>query len=303
MSETAKQTANVWMAGQESSGGIMVKMYSDHPQVVHPVVKLYDRELDNPTEDLAHLPKPLLKQMQRAGVSEIVADPLKNVAEAKGWLIPLEQPLDFYVVVQPNGKTSKRVDWEVTERAWAGGGPAGSASVAGSEQMVYEGFVDERHNDLLGLVVEETIRLGTAALQCAREWKLVATGEPTDDELFKAAFYRVTKMFDTVRGAWLMPATTARNTENPFGGILNGTIETFAEDLAGGHYLIQDAEAARGLIEDLGIKITREHVEDVNKRVEVAQQVWLFVDIVERYGQKPSEAKVVIDNLFNQVPW
>jgi len=298
MSESTKQTASWFMDTQETSNGVIVKLYSSHPQVVHPIVKLYDSSLENPSEDLKEIPPALLKRLQLKGVSDNISDPLKEVALAKGWLTPIDPEIEFYVQVKDN-KTTKRVDWEATKEAWAGGGQAGNAS---GGQLVYEGFVVEKHEALVDMIVLETTELGCEALRCVREWRdLDDKNNFTADELFKLAFYRVTKMFDSVRGAWLKPIEGTAS--DSFDVILNGTIETFAADLVAGHYMIENQEAVRGIIDDLGIKITKVHAEDVSKRVEVAQKVWLYVDLTSKYGKSAGAAKEVIDGLFEEVPW
>jgi hypothetical protein len=306
MSEVKLQTASYWLPAQETANGIIVKLYSDHPAVEHPVVKLYDSDLVNPSEDLIELPSDLLESIQAKGIG-MQADPKRDAALAKGLLVPLDHKTEFYVAVTEDGKVSKRVRWPETKELWAGRKQAGGAGGAG-EQAVYAGM-DSDSRELLSKVSEEAFEIGWLSLKTVGDLYHVAAQEGVDansfgvdnSEIFKTVYYRISKIFDSVRGAWVLPLADAVDLGRQ--KIMDGDIDTLADDIADAHSLIEDGEAVRKIIENLNIKVTKEHVDNVNKRVELAQMVWIYADIVYKYGKSSSRAVEVINGTFDQVPF
>lgn len=308
MSETNKWMVAYWLDTQETENGVIVKLYSDHPGVQHPVVKLYDTSLSNPQEDLTQIPPSFLKEIQKRGISKDGSTPKKEKALRDGDLHSLPNPVPFFVQINRDGTTSKRVDWGETKNAWAGRSPAGIASEA-SERAVYEGMT-ERHMELLELAAQETFEIARQALLSVNHlYEEQANNEEADtgpdflnqDELFKTLFYRIAKTFDMVRGAWVVPEGQSK--ANQFQKIQEGQIDTLATDIAAGRDTITSDDMVRDIIKELGIQITKVHVDDVNERVNVAKQVWFYVDLQEEWGLSESQAKEIVDQYLNGIPW
>jgi len=302
MSELQTQTAHFWIPAEVTDNGVVVKLYTDHPGVDWPVVKLFDKDLDDPSEELTKIPDFLLKEIQTEGIGAGTGDVKFSRAQAAGVLHPILPALDFLVYIR-DGKTTKRVAWPETTEIWGGaGGPAGEASGA-SGVRAYVGLTDS-DKEVLALVAEEVRDMGRAALLMTNDLaaQSSATGVSTD-EVFKTVFYQMSRTFKDVRGAATVPAGKAITELGAinFEPILNGDISTFAEDIADGHFAIVSADAARKMISQLGIKITEAHKESPELRADVAKRVWLYAELTTRWGEKIPDAVNYV--MRDAIPW
>jgi len=301
MSELQLQTAHYWIPAEVTENGVVVKMYTDHPGVDWPVVKLFDRDLDDPSEDLTKLPDFLLKEIQQEGIGAGTGDVKFNRAQSAGSLHPITPALDFFVHVR-EGKVSKRVAWPETTEAWDAGGAAGEASGA-SGVRAYVGLSDQ-DRDLLELVGQEVYEIGSYSLKAAEDLSIQSNQLGVSiDEVFKTVFYQVSRTFKDVRGAATVPAGKAITELGAidFSPIMDGDITTFAEDLAAGHFAIVSADAARKIIGQLGIKITEAHKEDPDLRADVAKRVWLYAELTTRWGENIPDAVNYV--MRDNIPW
>lgn len=307
--EVRKQTLNYFIPAQVmGKSGCIVKMYTAHGPVVHPVVKLYEGgPLSDPTEDdLLNLPAKLLEQIQAAGTEHKQGD-LQREDVPSDKLHPIEPALDVYIKVNEDGSQTKRVHWEKTLELWAG--KASSASVAGGEQRVYAGLQADDEN-VLGLVAEEVKKVTWAALNVTRQ--IYEEAKESEDgasynlpreEVFSKVFFQINRLFRDVRGSVTIPADVALQEVGAinYDIIRDGDIGTFAEDLAAGHFAIVNANAARKMIGHLGIRITEAHKEDPELRIDVAKKVWLYADLLTRWEKSQEEAKELA--MHEGIPW
>lgn len=302
--DVMKATLNYWMPAQKmGSDGCIVKFYSAHKPVVHPVVKLYEgKSLHDPSEpDLSNLPPGLLQEIQKAGVEPKQGDIEREDAFEQGKLHPIEPAIDVYVKMDGD-KVTKRVHWEKTLELWAGG--ASDASDASSGQRAYLGLTED-DAVLIDLVSEEVLALTKAALKIV-DRTLVSEEDVRvqPDELFSRIFYQLTYTFKNVRGATTVPVAQTLADVGPvdYNSILEGDISTFAEDLAAGHFAIVSPEAARKMIGQLDIKITQAHLDNPELRADVASKVWLYADLITRWKVAPQDAKRFV-NGEDKIPW
>ena len=305
--ETTKVTTYWWLPLQETKNGFILKFYANRDDVEFPVFKLYDKDIDPPVEELKTLADnfpALWKEVKGCGVElspprdSLTFVDLKN----DGRLNELKVPLEFVVGFNENGNPNKRATWPETLAMWAGQ-PAGDAGEAGTD--VYQGFT-ERHNDLLNLVGQEVFEIAKSALntQGAIYDELEAEennhGFDLDrDELFKTVFYQTSRSFDKVRGARTLSLDKARQgLADDFQVIRDGELKDFSQDLTDGHYLLDDREEVKRILDTLGIRIVKDTLaeyEKVDRRIEVAEQVWLFADLTRKYGYTPGEAVEAIN--------
>jgi hypothetical protein len=316
MSETAKVTTYWWLPIQEQQNGFLIKFYANHEAVENPVFKLYDKDIDPPVEEFKVLAENfpgIWKEIKGAGVdTSPPRESLKFVhLRDGGQLRELKVPLEFIVGLNKNGNPNKRALWPETLALWAGQ-PASGAGEAG-EQRVYRGFT-EQHEDVLDLVGREVYEIAKSAVLTTDElYDEIEDSEsgiqlnPTPDELLKMVFYQTSRTFDKVRGAMTLSFDKARQgMPDDFQIIRDGELKDFSQDLADGHYLIDDRDEARAILETIGIRIAKDTLaeyEEVDRRLEVAEQVWLFADITKKYKKTPGQAVETINGLFNEIPW
>lgn len=318
MSETAKVTAYWWLPIQEQQNGFLIKFYANHDAVENPVFKLYDKDIDPPAEEFKILAENfpgLWKEIKAAGVdTSPPRESLKFVSlRDGGQLNELKVPLEFIAGLNKNGNPFKRALWPETLAMWAGGASgAGSAGSAG-EERVYQGFT-EQHETVLDLVGQEVYEIAKSAVLTtdmlydeleAKESDIQLN--PTPDELLKMVFYQTSRTFDKVRGAMTLSVDKARQgLADDFQVIRDGELKNFSQDLADGYFLIDSREEARDILTTIGIQINKETLaeyEDVDRRLVVAEQVWLFADITKKYKKTPGQAVEAINGIFNEIPW
>jgi hypothetical protein len=297
--EVRENTAVGWYGICETSGGPMVRLYSDHPSLKWPIANVYLGEsLD---EEFPYLPPDLQKAIQ----SEIAAKNVDNISES-ALSKEKAQTTKFWHNMEPRvfAVRKRRIDWVETQNAW-GGTPAGTtASGEPAGDYVWEPMSEEQEQ-LMHKLVDELALIHSTMVKAAYKTvinKDVSYDEVKDDALaiYRGISYDFNRHWPTVRGSQLKSANVFDLLEEPLQAIIDGEPETFLNDMAVLNPLLVDADHAKATLQivgETGISTSGD------ERAEQAKKVWLFIDLVSKYGIDRTTAISMVNDGLEQIPF